>query len=372
MLASRLSLLAVGLLASSLVPSGSSRQPGNLIWHPAAPAPLEIWARWDAEWYLLIADEGYDVGDDVAAWGWPRQRDAAAGFFPLYPWLIRILEPVFGLVGAGVVVSNVALLAVGLLAVRTLELEVGDASGRMAGVAAFAVLLAWPMSLFLSAVYAESVFLALALATYISLRQGKFGMAALWGGLAALARPFGVLLALPIVIEWWQGWRGGGCRPYHALATLGPVAGLSAFGWICWRTFGDPLAFVARQERWRGSLSGPWAAFVRWWQSGPTAHGSHGSILELVLALGVLALLPVAIRRLRPSASAYLLVVVVIALSSTLWSFGRLMLGAFPLVILAGLSWHDGRRLSLVAGASFGTALSGLLMALYAAWWWAG
>jgi hypothetical protein len=58
MLASRLSLLAVGLLASSLVPSGSGHQPGNLIWHPAAPAPLEIWARWDAEWYLLIADEG--------------------------------------------------------------------------------------------------------------------------------------------------------------------------------------------------------------------------------------------------------------------------------------------------------------------------
>ena len=83
-------------------------------------------------------------------------------------------------------------------------------------------------------------------------------------------------------------------------------------------------------------------------------------------------MLPVAIRRLRPSASVYLLAVVAIALSSTLWSFGRLMLSAFPLVILAGLAWHDGRRLALIAGAVFGTALSGLLMTLYAAWWWAG
>jgi hypothetical protein len=51
MLGSRLSLLAVGMLASSRVPSGSGHQPGNLIWHPAAPAPLEIRARWDAAWW---------------------------------------------------------------------------------------------------------------------------------------------------------------------------------------------------------------------------------------------------------------------------------------------------------------------------------
>ncbi len=54
--ASRLALLLVGLASTWLLPSGSALQGGVPRWHEPAPRALEIWARWDSEWYLLIAD----------------------------------------------------------------------------------------------------------------------------------------------------------------------------------------------------------------------------------------------------------------------------------------------------------------------------
>lgn len=106
LVASRLALLSVGLLSTWLLPSGLAAQRGNLVWHEEVSRPLEIWARWDSEWYLLIADRGYDVGDVLTAFAVPYEPSAAAGFLPLYPVLIGLLRPLVGLVGAGVLISN--------------------------------------------------------------------------------------------------------------------------------------------------------------------------------------------------------------------------------------------------------------------------
>ena len=372
LLASRGALLVVALASHALLPAGVDYQPGNLHWLPEAPAALEVWARWDAEWYLLIAARGYDVGDDVEAWGWPHHREAAAGFFPLYPWTVRMLSPVFGLVGAGVLLSNVALVAAIWLLFRLVSEEVGGDRGDEAGLAACAALLAWPMSPFLSAVYPASLFLALALATSLAARRRRFAAAALWGGLAALTKPFGVLLALVIAWEWAVARRRREIGRWAVLASAGPAVGLGIFAWVCHRVFGDPLAFVARQTAWRGELSGPWAAWSRWWNSGPTVHGAHGSSLEAVLAIVTVVLLVVGSRWMRRSWLAYAVAALVIAFGSTLWSFGRLMLGVFPVFIAAAALWSDGRRAVTGALMWAGAVVSGLVMALYASWWWAG
>ena len=61
--------------------------------HSLADPLLDPLARWDAVWYLRIADDGY---------GGSRAR---AAFFPLYPALVRGLATPFG-------ASPAALLAV--------------------------------------------------------------------------------------------------------------------------------------------------------------------------------------------------------------------------------------------------------------------
>jgi hypothetical protein len=372
LVASRVALLVVGIASHTLLPSGADYQPGNLHWLPEVSAPLEVWARWDAEWYLLIAARGYDVGGDVVGWGWSQHRDAAAGFFPLYPWTVRMLAPLLGLVGAGVVVSNVALVVAVWLLYRLVSDEIGGERGHEAGLAACAALLAWPMSPFLSAVYPASMFLALTLAASLAARRRRFAAAALWGGLAALTKPFGVLLAVVIGWEWLVARRRRETTGWSIVAAAGPVVGLGIFAWMCARTFGDPLAFVARQAAWRGDLSGPWAAWARWWQAGPTVHGAHTSTLEAVLGVITVVVLVAAARWLRASWLAYAAAALVIAFGSTLWSFGRLMLGVFPVFVAVGAMWADGRRVVTGALMWVGAVTSGLVMVLYAAWWWAG
>ena len=66
---------------------------------------LSIWNRWDGPQYLLIAQHGYGVAGD--------QRLALV-FFPLYPWLIRLVafvvrDPVVSAFAISTIASLVAL-----------------------------------------------------------------------------------------------------------------------------------------------------------------------------------------------------------------------------------------------------------------------
>ncbi|HET6373083.1 MAG TPA: mannosyltransferase family protein [Candidatus Polarisedimenticolia bacterium] len=384
LIASRLALLAVGTLSTWLLPSGLSVQKGNLVYHQPAPRPLEIWARWDSEWYLMIAERGYDVGERLEGYSVGYEPEAAAGFLPLYPLLVRTLAsciPFVGSVGSGVLVSNLSLFGALLILYR---LTAGDHGGRVshqAGLAACAALLLFPMSLFLSAVYAESLFLLLALATLALAGRGRFAAAGGAAGLAALTRPFGATLAVPIFLEWWIQRRDAKGAPAGARLqpgawawcyALAAPAGLGLFLIYCGKVFSDPMAFFHRQTRWRGGMSGPWRAFARWWESGPVAHGAHGSTLELIIAIVFLAMLPAIIKRMRGSHAAYAVLLILLPLCSTLWSFGRFALTAFPAFMLIGTACAEGRRRLPALYAVMGATLSGLLMALFANWWWAG
>ncbi len=83
-----------------------------------ADALLQPLARWDAVWYLRIADSGY------------AGSDARAAFFPLYPLLVRGLATPFGaapgaLLAAAYVVSLGAFLVALTLLHRLVALELG-------------------------------------------------------------------------------------------------------------------------------------------------------------------------------------------------------------------------------------------------------
>ena len=373
LLASRMALLAVGLASTWLLPSGA-RAHRNLVWHEPAPRPLEIWARWDSEWFLLIADEGYQVGEIIRRFGVDYEPSAAAGFLPLYPVLIRALQPLVGPLPAGLLISNGCLFVSLLLLYRLVRREVGGDRGEVAAAAACVALLVFPSSLFLSAVYSESLFLALSLGAFSCARDRRFAAAGALGGLAALTRVFGILLVIPIIWEWWthRNEPDSDERGWGVLWAALPPAALGGYLLFCHAVFGDALALFHRQERWRGALSGPWNAFVRWWEAGPVAHGSHGSTIELVVALACIGMLAFMVRRLRGSYVLYAATGVALALGSTLWSFSRIALPLFPFYIFIGIAWADGRRCLPAFYAFAGATLSGLLMALFANWWWAG
>src|SRR5262245_59033716 len=173
--------------------------------------------------------------------------------------LVAACVPGLDAVGAGLLISNVALFGALLILYRLTAGDDGDSRGHEAGLAACAALLLFPMSLFLSAVYAESLFLLLALAAFAWSARGSLAAAGAAAGLAALTRPFGVMLALPLLLEWWslrhraETSIPGGSRPaaWTFCFALAPPACLGLFMLYCGRTFSDPMAFFHRQARWR-------------------------------------------------------------------------------------------------------------------------
>src|ERR1700722_819335 len=154
---------------------------GNVL---AAPS-----VRWDSIWYLQIAHDGYRSAQE-------------ASFYPLYPLLIRVGSLLTGsLVIAGLLVSSSAMFAALVIVRRLTELELGATAAR-----ATVLLIAFsPMALFLSAVYTESLFLALSAGTFYAARRGRWAIAGVLGGLGALTRIDGVLLAVPVVLMFFYG-----------------------------------------------------------------------------------------------------------------------------------------------------------------------
>lgn len=163
----------------------------------AAPA-----ARWDAAWYLVIAHYGYrpEFGALTAS---------RTAFFPLYPLGLRALSDV-GLapVIAGVLLS-LAAFAIGLyglhrlttLEVARLRLPAGDEVARLVVLlTAFA-----PMAFFFSAVYSESLYMALSVGVFLCARRGHWAGAAMLAALASATRSTGIVLMLPIAMLYLYG-----------------------------------------------------------------------------------------------------------------------------------------------------------------------
>lgn len=378
--ATRLGLLVVGWLALHLLPSGLQLQTGNLVHHAPGPALLEMWARWDSEWYLLIADRGYGADDEFVGRKVAYLPGDDTGFFPLFPWLVRVVALAgVGTLCAGVLVSNLALLA----ALATLHALVARDRGDPAADRAVWLLAAFPTSFFLSAVYAESLMLATLLCAVQAARDRRALAAGLWAAACALTKPTGVLALLPVGVELLGGGTPrsatgvaaaraaiAGRLGRLALAFLPTALALGGFAAWCHARYGSWAPFLERQTRWRGPTGGPWRAFVRYFEN-PQVHGAHNSTIDFVVAVAAVIAIPWLWRRLRPADALYGTVAILLPLGSTLWSFSRFAASIYPLHAL----WAGGgdtveRRTTALVGVWL--PIAGILFALYAAWWWVG
>lgn len=218
-------------------------------------------ARWDSVWYLSIAQRGYF-------------SPASANFFPLYPLLVALGSQVLGsplLVGVAI---SVACMFGGLTLLHRLALmDLDERAARLTVV----LLALFPTSLFLSAVYTESLFLLLSVAAVYAARRERWWLAGLCGGLAAAARSNGFLIILPLVFLYLYGPRAGGAvappgswwrprfriRPSAAWLALVP-AGLACYLGYLGIAHGAPLApYRAATLDWGHTFAGPFGSVVR-------------------------------------------------------------------------------------------------------------
>ncbi len=371
--ASRLLFLGTGVLARVFLleaePAGSPLEP---------PGFLGYWAHWDGAWYARIATEGYGAG-----------APASTAFFPLYPMLVR-LGTVLGGGPAfwGVLISLVATLFTFYflygIAERLYNTEVARASTL--------TLAFFPTAFFLNSVYTEALFLMFTTGSIWALYTRRdLLFAGLLGALAAATRNLGLLLLIPLFIEWYRNRREFGSGGLAGMLLV--PTGLIAYGIFLARRFGDPLVSARQQEEYWGrtfvspvaTLQGAWNSAVEgagYWlepaalflssSSGPSLEASN--TLNLVFFGLLLVLVVVGFVVLPPGLFLYTFVIMILPILTPspifpLMSLPRFMLGAFPLFLVLGYLLARNRAalaMWLVLSAGGGVVLT----ALFTTWRW--
>ena len=359
----RIAAVWLAWLGALLTALGIGLAAGAYTWEPGWLEHKGLWPlfAWDFNWYDVIGQAGYPGG----------HVDRQYAFFPLWPLLLHWAGSHWHIVVGGALAWTASLAAF-----------FGLSNGLPRAPLRSALALAcWPGSFALALAYPDGIALAAAAWAAAFALRGKPIAAGALGAVAALARPNGVLIAIPLA---WLA-RGKGPRGWRGAAL--PVATAAGVEAYFWSRSDRATAFFDAQRLWgrdgpRG-LSRPaehlgevlenhalalallavvavvalyfaWRRFGVW----PTVIGAYVCIVPLLLAATrtlqgfvedahaalVLPLLVVLWRlgpRYRPWAAFSTVVVALLLLSGTIQSFGRQSLFAFPIfwAIADGPRW---------------------------------
>lgn len=283
---------------------------------------FDLHARWDSDWYLDIARNGYEFRGE--------NKLSNIVFFPLYPALTHVVSYATGgnFALAGWLVSIVALFGALIYFMRLIR----DFHPDIRPLEPIIFLLAFPTAFFLNAVYTESLFLLFSIGSIYYGLRGNWRAAGIAGVLASLTRVTGLLLFIPLA---WEFWRAHGSRMTSMLQPtflwlFAIPAGTASFFLYHWVVFGDPLLFLKVEKWWGRAFNLNQDHFVFF----SNAAISNFALDILFIVVVVLAAIFVS-RRLRVSYALYMLATLAVALSTgTLMSISRYILVLFPMFIL--------------------------------------
>ncbi|HEX5165889.1 MAG TPA: mannosyltransferase family protein, partial [Thermomicrobiales bacterium] len=325
---------------------------------PSEFAGMRLWRfsmRWDADWYVRIAEHGYT---HVAG------QASTVGFFPGFPVAVAVAGAVLpgGTAFAGLVVAHLALIAALIYVFLLARLEFGE---RVAWWTV-GLLLMFPAGFFFSAVFPESLLLLGIAAALYHARRGQWWRAGLFGLLAGATGLAGMLIVVPLALELWrqEGGRRIDVRDIVAVA-IAPLGGLAYFGYL-WARFGSPLVYFDSIAAYRRDIR----AFDSY------RNGTGGS-LDNVFAVSDAALIGVFLIagallwwRVRPSYGALVIGLTLLPLVvGAPPGIGRQLVVAFPAFMLLGRIPSEGVRMMLSAVFSLGLMLTAFF---FVQGFWAG
>jgi hypothetical protein len=357
--------MLIGLVAVSVVPA---LDPVGVPGWPAHPVPdpgwhnaFTAWERFDALWFLRIADGGYGL------------EDGSAAFFPLFPLATRVVSWILGghPFAAATLLSNGAFLAALVVIYLLTARELGERSARTTVV----LLSFFPTSYFFLMPYSESLFLLLAATAFWGARRERWALAGISAGLAALTRSIGVILLPALAIEAVTRRAEGRGPAWPGLLAAGG-AGLGTLVYLGWWQVrgGDWLIPITRQQNWQREFSWPWATL---WDGSRAAFRYVGDVnggywlIDWLIVVPVLALAVYAIGRLPASSVAYLWAGLLIPLTFVFPDRPLMSMPLFPAFWAAAvLADRDPRRVPRWAMVAAGAAGLGLLSLLTVNWYY--
>ena len=338
-------------------------------WHLDPGHPLGPLFHWDTQWYLNIAEHGYDHAGILIHF-FPLTSLSAAGLAAVTRLPTSIALFIFCWAMA---------LLFGALVHRVTVRETGDrgAARRAAWLTqlvpgAYALVMGYTEPL--AGVLAVGYFLAVrglgagaGSDTDGGMRVGagparRTWAAAVLGFFGGMARPVGVLLAIAGAVEGLrharrEGWRWRSVARATIVAAA-PVAGLAAFLAYSRVRYGSWLLPYTQQTSalGRGAVMGnPIRILHHVWVHNWHGHGHGAAIMACVLIIGFAALLPVVWRRLPVTYAVWTIPSFVLAIGSKDFTSLPRYLGAlFPCLIAAALVTRRGWQWVAMLAASCG------------------
>ncbi len=387
----RVSVLFVGYLA--VVSVGYAPDAPPYRWSDSEALNLPL--RWDTGWYLGIAQNGYQWGEDYDG---PQN----IAFFPGYPLMTNGVANLLGaegdivrrqtdrsarereqhtrmtFLGSALLVSLLAFAWSMVWLYRLAREHLDEQAAR----GAVLLLAAYPFAVFFSAAYSESLMLLSIVGAFYHLKHKRWIWAAFWGLLAGVTRPNGFLLAAPLTIIALQ--QGLARRPaqeavgrrVRRVLAVGAVCAMPVVGTVLYSIFiysitGDVFAWREAHTAWGRDFTGlallqrpiDWVAtrgIVPYTTAEPIqALNLIGSILACALIWPVT----------RRFGAAYGLFMALSVAPPLLFggylSMGRVTCLLFPMFMYLALVLADRQRQALIAGFA---CVQGLAAVLFFTW----
>ena len=290
---------------------------------PAKNTALALWQRFDANWYLKIATQGYDGSDGSTV------------YFPVYPMLIRLLSYLVHPMLAALLISNLALIGMLVLLYRLVSNRTDDSTAHRTLI----YFLVFPTSFFLTATYTESLFLFFTLGSLTFASQRKWSWSILCGTLAALMRLQGVLLVFPLA---YILWRETGVISLKKLTLRALPLVVIPFATLTFLGFSNLSLINTYQATLHATFVFPWENI--WATISILLHGNGGIVdaLNLIATLGLIGMMLPVWKKLPFEYTLYSLLMLIAPMlrmttTQPLVSMTRYALAVFPVFIVLGM-----------------------------------
>ena len=307
---------------------------------PSAGSTISnLLTSWDGRWYLEIVRGGYPEGipDNITY----EQLEARAAFFPVYPWLVRVVDFVlpggdtFAALLTNFLLGAVSVVLVGVLARRLFSVAVAARSMTLYAV--------FPGSYVLSFAYAEATFIVLAALCLLFLVEERWLLAGLAAAVGTGTRPNGVALVAACAVAALLAIRRR--RDWAALVSLA----LAPLGFVGFQLYVDAQTgergawFRVQREAWSEGTSFGATAVVNAFGFVTSPLSSPADALTALTLIAMFAMLWCLWKRHLPLPLVAFVagVIALMLIPETVTARPRFLFTAFPLFIAVGAWWPE-------------------------------
>ncbi len=292
---------------------------------PYSTAWLAIWQRFDANWYLSIAEYGYGT---------------SRGDFHFPPLFIFLIQIVGSLIGnffiAGLLITHLAT----LLTIKLLYDLFNEWMPTPLAKRAIVYFLVFPTSFFLFSVYSEPVFLVFVLMYMQAMKKKSWIWAGFWTFCAILTRLQAIALIPALLYSIYQD-KPFLRKPAHWVSLIFPV--VAGFIYLFMRLQGgEKYVLPTNEMELHTYLALPWESYWYALRTITSGQASLADFLNWFIATLFISMLVLGWRKLPIEYSLYTAGSIIIMLSrivegQPLSGMSRFALSLFPVYILLGI-----------------------------------